>query len=193
VKFQLFATTPENSQLSGSRRLARGLIERIGGQAIVNLQAGSRVTEKTTAPLRDHTAAVDLITRWVCSRESGIEGIQSVADIHAVGHRVVHGGESFKQSVLIDEAVLKAIEACIDLAPLHNPANLKGIKAAIAALGPGLPQIAVFDTSFHQTLPEYAFLYAIPYQFYRRYRIRRYGFHGTSHRFISNRYRRIAG
>jgi acetate kinase len=193
VKFQLIATTPDAPPSSGSRRLAKGLIERIGGQAIVNLQTGSGASEKNTAPLRDHTAAVDFITRWVCSRESGIEGMQSVADIHAIGHRVVHGGESFKQSVLIDESVLKAIEACIDLAPLHNPANLKGIKAAIAAFGPGLPQIAVFDTSFHQTLPEHAFLYAVPYQFYRRYRIRRYGFHGTSHRFIGNRYRQITG
>jgi acetate kinase len=119
--------------------------------------------------------------------------VRSVADIQAVGHRVVHGGEHFRHSVLIDTEVLRAIEDCIELAPLHNPTNIKGIQAAREVLGSGLPQVAVFDTAFHQTLPEQAYLYAIPYQLYRRYRIRRYGFHGTSHRYVAYRYRQLKG
>jgi acetate kinase len=114
-----------------------------------------------------------------------------VADVHAAGHRVVHGGEHFTHSVLIDDEVLKNIQECIDLAPLHNPGNLSGIFAARDLLGPGLPQVAVFDTAFHQSLPERAYLYAVPYQLYRRHRLRRYGFHGTSHRYVSYRYRSI--
>jgi acetate kinase len=125
------------------------------------------------------------------SDESGIPGIRSLADIHAVGHRVVHGAEHFTKSVIIDESVVKGIEDCIELAPLHNPANLKGITAARELFGPGIPQVAVFDTSFHSTLPEKAFLYAIPYQLYRRHKIRRYGFHGTSHRYVAYRYRQL--
>jgi acetate kinase len=113
--------------------------------------------------------------------------------VHAVGHRVVHGGERFTHSVLITEDVLRGIKDCIDLAPLHNPANIKGIVAAREVFGAGLPQVAVFDTAFHQSLPERAFLYALPYQFYRRHRIRRYGFHGTSHRYVAYRYRQLRG
>src|SRR5205807_2013880 len=120
-----------------------------------------------------------------------IEGIKSVADVHAVGHRVVHGGERFTHSVLITDEVLRGIEDCIDLAPLHNPANIAGITAAREVLGPGIAQAAVFDTAFHQTLPEHAYLYALPYQLYRRHRVRRYGFHGTSHRYVAYRYRQI--
>jgi acetate kinase len=132
---------------------------------------------------------VDFIIRWATSEASGISGISSIADIHAIGHRVVHGGERFTHSVLIDEDVLRGIEDCIELAPLHNPANIRGIQAARALFGPGMAQVAVFDTAFHQTLPEYAYLYALPYQFYRRYKVRRYGFHGTSHRYVAYRYR----
>jgi acetate kinase len=111
----------------------------------------------------------------------------------AVGHRVVHGGERFTNSVLIDEEVLRGIEDCIDLAPLHNPGNIRGILAAREVFGPGLPQVAVFDTAFHQTLPPHAYLYALPYQWYRRHRVRRYGFHGTSHRYVAYRYRKLRG
>jgi acetate kinase len=111
--------------------------------------------------------------------------------VNAVGHRVVHGGERFTQSALITDEILRSIEDCIDLAPLHNPANIKGILAARELFGPGFPQVAVFDTAFHQTLPEHAYLYALPYQLYRRYRIRRYGFHGTSHRYVAYRYRQL--
>ena len=122
---------------------------------------------------------------------SGIDEIKSLADIHAVGHRVVHGGEKFTESALITDEVLRGIEDCIELAPLHNPANIKGILAAREIFGQGITQVAVFDTAFHQTLPEKAYLYALPYQLYRRHKIRRYGFHGTSHRYVAYRYRTI--
>jgi acetate kinase len=191
VKFQFIQTDLEQIAQNDDRRLARGAIERVGGEAIVTLQAEGREWKRSTAKLRDTRAAVELIIRWACSEESGIAEIQSTGDIHAVGHRVVHGGERFTHSVLIDDTVLREIEDCIDLAPLHNPTNIKGIVATREALGAGLPQVAVFDTAFHQTLPEYAYLYALPYQFYRRHRIRRYGFHGTSHRYVAYRYRQL--
>jgi acetate kinase len=142
--------------------------------------------------LRDHRAAVVHLVAWLTSAESPV-AIGSVAEIHAVGHRVVHGGERFQRSVLIDEAVVRGIEDTIELAPLHNPANLRGIAAARDVLGAGLPQVAVFDTAFHHTLPEHAYLYAIPYQLYRRHRVRRYGFHGTSHRYVAHRWRQLTG
>ncbi len=125
------------------------------------------------------------------SDESEIDEIKALADIHAVGHRVVHGGEKFTASAIITDEVLRGIEDYIELAPLHNPANIRGIHSAREVLGKGVPQVAVFDTAFHQTLPEHAFLYALPYQFYRRHKIRRYGFHGTSHRYVAYRYRKI--
>jgi acetate kinase len=134
-----------------------------------------------------------MILRWAVSKDSGVAEVNSIADIHAVGHRVVHGGERFTSSMLITDEVLRGIEDCIELAPLHNPANIHGIVAARTALGAALPQVAVFDTAFHQTLPDHAFLYALPYQLYRRHRIRRYGFHGTSHRYIAYRYRKLKG
>lgn len=193
VKFQLIATDLEQITDNSDRRLARGNIERIGGEAIVTLKAIGQDSERSTAALRDTRAAVELIIRWACSKESGIPEIQSIADIHAVGHRVVHGGERFTNSVLITDEVLRGIEDCIDLAPLHNPTNIKGILAAREVFGGGLPEVAVFDTAFHQTLPEHAYLYAIPYQLYRRHRIRRYGFHGTSHRYVAYRYRQLRG
>jgi acetate kinase len=193
VKFQLIATDVEQIAGNADKRLARGLIERIGGEAIITLQATGRGAERSTAPLRDTRSAVELIIRWACAENSGIETVRSVADIHAVGHRVVHGGERFTHSVLITDEVLRGIEDCIDLAPLHNPANIKGILAAREVFGAGLPQAAVFDTAFHQTLPDHAYLYALPYQLYRRHRIRRYGFHGTSHRYVAYRYRQLLG
>lgn len=191
VKFQLIATDVEQIAENTDQRLARGMIERIGGESIITLQATGREAERSTAPLRDTRAAVELIIRWACSENSGIEAVKSVADVHAVGHRVVHGGERFTHSVLITDEVLRGIEDCIDLAPLHNPANIKGIVAAREVFGAGLAQAAVFDTAFHQTLPDHAYLYALPYQLYRRHRIRRYGFHGTSHRYVAYRYRQL--
>ncbi|MBA2731377.1 MAG: acetate kinase [Acidobacteria bacterium] len=191
VKFQLIATDVELIAQNADRRLARGVIERIGGEAIITLHAEGREAQRSTAPLRDTRAAVELIIRWACSETSGIDTVKSVADVHAIGHRVVHGGERFTHSVLITDEVLRGIEDCIDLAPLHNPANIKGITAAREVFGVGLPQAAVFDTAFHQTLPDRAYLYALPYQLYRRHRIRRYGFHGTSHRYVAYRYRQL--
>jgi acetate kinase len=193
VKFQLIATDLEQIAADTDRRLARGNIERIGGEAIVTLAATGREPERSTATLRDTRAAVEFIIRWACADEAGLPEIGSVADIHAVGHRVVHGGERFTHSVLITDEVLRGIEDCIELAPLHNPTNIKGILAAREVFGSGLPAVAVFDTAFHQTLPEHAYLYALPYQLYRRHRIRRYGFHGTSHRYVAYRYRQLRG
>jgi acetate kinase len=191
VKFQLIATDLDLIAQNSDQRLARGTIERIGGEAIVKLQVEGNAPETSTEPLRDMRAAVDFVARWASSEESGIHEVRSIADIKAVGHRVVHGGERFTHSVLITDEVLRGIEACIDLAPLHNPANIKGILAARELFGSGLPQVAVFDTAFHQTLPEHAYLYALPYQLYRRHRVRRYGFHGTSHRYVAYRYRQL--
>lgn len=191
VKFQLIRTDLEAIAADSDQRLARGNIERIGGEAIITLHPFGRDPIRSTAQLRDTRSAVDLIVRWACSSDSAIDHIQSIADIHAVGHRVVHGGERFTHSVVISDEVLRGIEDCIDLAPLHNPTNIKGIMAAREVFGAGLPQVAVFDTAFHQTLPEHAFLYALPYQLYRRHRIRRYGFHGTSHRYVAYRYRQL--
>lgn len=191
VKFQLIATDLDAIGKNEDRRLARGGIERVGGEAIITLKTEGREQQRLTESLRDMRAAVDFIIRWATSERAGIAGVQSIADIHAVGHRVVHGGERFTHSVLITDDVLREIEDCIELAPLHNPANIKGIQAARDLFGPGLPQVAVFDTAFHQTLPEQAYLYAVPYQFYRRYKVRRYGFHGTSHRYVAYRYRQL--
>ena len=173
--------------------MAHGLIERVGGAGIVTFTAEGKAPKRFAEPVRDTRAAVDMILRWAIGEESGLAGVTTIGDIHAVGHRVVHGGEHFTSSVLITDEVLRGIEDCIELAPLHNPANIQGITAARAALGSAIPQVAVFDTAFHQTLPEHAFLYALPYQLYRRHRIRRYGFHGTSHRYVAYRYRTLRG
>jgi acetate kinase len=191
LKFQLIDTSREQMAADGDRRLARGIIERIGGEAVITARAGDAPSRRTTAPLRDLRAAVEWVVRWLAGDEARVVG--SVGDIAAVGHRVVHGGERFTRSVRIDETVLGGIEDTIELAPLHNPHNLKGIQAARSALGAEVPQVAVFDTAFHATLPDYAYLYAIPYQLYRRYKVRRYGFHGTSHRYVAWRWRKLTG
>lgn len=191
VKFQLIATDLDQIAHDSDARLAHGVIERIGGAAIITFTTEGAAPQRSAAPVRDTRAAVDIILRWIVSDESGIASVNSFADVHAVGHRVVHGGERFSKSVLITDEVLRGIEDGIELAPLHNPANIAGITAARASLGLGVPQVAVFDTAFHQTLPEHAYLYAVPYQLYRRHRIRRYGFHGTSHRYVAYRYRTL--
>jgi len=189
IKFQVIETDAARIDADSDRCLAKGLIDRIGTLALINFQATGREPYCEDVPLRDYRSALDRIGRWVISPESGIEGVRSMADIHAVGHRVVHGGEKFQASVLIDAKVVEGIEECVELAPLHNPANLRGIKAAQEVFGRGVPQAAVFDTAFHATMPETAYLYGIPYHLYRRYKIRRYGFHGTSHRYLAYRYR----
>ncbi len=193
LKFQIIATDLERIKQYQDQRLCRGEVERIGGEAIVTFQAGKEAKRKFTASLRDIPAALDYLVRYIASDKSGVSEIKSTADINAVGHRVVHGGERFTQSALIDNDVLQGIEDCIDLAPLHNPGNIMGIQAARELLGKDTPQVAVFDTSFHHTLPEQAYLYAIPYHLYRRYHMRRYGFHGTSHRYVAFRYRALRG
>ena len=193
LKFQIIETDLEAIENNADQQLAKGVIERIGSEALITLQAIGRPAVKHAMPLRDHRAALDYVVRWIISAESKIDGIQSLNDIHAVGHRVVHGAEKFTMSVVITDEVIEGIEDCIELAPLHNPANLKGIAAARELFGPGIPQAAVFDTAFHSTMPEISYLYAIPYPLYRRHKIRRYGFHGTSHRYVSYRYRQLTG
>jgi len=132
----------------------------------------------------EHTTGIDFILNTLVSEEYG--AIKSLDEINAVGHRMVHGGEKFAKSVLIDQEVLDTFIACSDLAPLHNPANLKGVNA-VSAILPNVPQVGVFDTAFHQTMPDYAYMYAVPYELYTKYGVRRYGFHGTSHRYVSKR------
>jgi acetate kinase len=193
LKFQIIQTDLESIERNADRRLAGGTIERIGSQSLITLQSEGNPKLRQASPLRDHRAALDHALRWIISSGSAIKDVRSLADIHAVGHRVVHGGEKFTMSVLLDETVIGKIEDSIELAPLHNPANLKGVSAARELLGPGVPQVAVFDTAFHSTMPETSYLYAIPYQLYRRHRIRRYGFHGTSHRYVAFRYRQLTG
>ena len=191
LKFQLIATDREHIQKGTEERICRGEVERIGGEAIVTVETEKSARQKFTASLADLSAALEYLIRWIASEQSGIQQVQSAADIHAVGHRVVHGGERFTESAIITDEVLHGIEDCIDLAPLHNPNNVKCIQVARHIFGPKVPQVAVFDTAFHHSLPEQAYLYALPYHLYRRHHIRRYGFHGTSHRYVAYRYRVI--
>ncbi|HET9240879.1 MAG TPA: acetate kinase [Oligoflexus sp.] len=187
LKFQLIDMEEKSEQA-----LAQGVVERIGGEALLTLRSGARRIRKT-APVRKQRDALALVLEWLVSPEAGGPVIPSLASIHAVGHRVVHGGEKFRASVRINAKVMTGLEDCIDLAPIHNPANINGIRAVQEILGTEIPQIAVFDTSFHLTMPEPAWMYAIPYSLYRRHKVRRYGFHGTSCRFVAQRYREITG
>ena len=201
LKFQLIATdrgramesgTQKNQVVeSGAERLCRGIVERIGGEAIITVQSPQCPKQKFTASLADIRTSLEYLLRWM--DESQVTKTRAVADIDAIGHRIVHGGELFAESTIITDTVLEGIEECIDLAPLHNPNNLKGILASRQVFGPKVPQVAVFDTSFHHSIPEHAFLYAVPYHLYRRHHIRRYGFHGTSHRFVAERYSILRG
>ena len=190
LKVQLIGTDAERIEENRDTRLAGGAAERIGGEAVISLSARGQVARRTVAPLRNLAAAVEYVAAWLVSEESDV-GVASLAEIEAVGHRVVHGGEQFARSQRVDENVLRALDELVELAPLHNPHNIDGIRAATRVFGPGVPQVAVFDTAFHQTLPETAFLYGLPYQLYRRYRVRRYGFHGTSHRYVAHRFRQL--
>ncbi len=162
--------------------LAKGLCERIGIDGRLVYQKAGCDKEITEAPMPTHKEAIQMVLDALVNEKTG--AIASLADVNAVGHRVVHGGEKFASSVVINEEVLAAIEECNDLAPLHNPANLIGINAC-AELMPGVPMVAVFDTAFHQTMPKKAYLYGLPYEYYEKYAVRRYGFHGTSHSFVS--------
>ena len=177
--------------MSGEQVLAKGLCERIGieGSKLKHSPTG-KADYEVESPMSDHNMAVKMVMDALVSPDHGV--IQSTDEISAVGHRVVHGGEFFSSSVIITDEVIKAIETCSDLAPLHNPPNLIGIQACRKIM-PGLPQVAVFDTAFHQTMPEKAYLYALPYEYYDKYKIRRYGFHGTSHKFVSEAAAEILG
>ncbi|MBR1861452.1 MAG: acetate kinase [Lachnospiraceae bacterium] len=165
--------------------IAKGLCERIGidGSQIVYQKAGGE-KETTVSPMPDHTEAIRLVLEALTNEMTG--AIKSLSEIDAVGHRVVHGGEKFASSTVITPEVIEAIKECNDLAPLHNPANLIGIDAC-QKLMPGVPMVAVFDTAFHQTMPAEAYMYGLPYSYYEKYKIRRYGFHGTSHSFVSKK------
>lgn len=184
LKYQLINSESEEV-------LAKGLCERIGinGSAITHQpEGGDKVT--TEVEMQNHTQAVQYVIEKLTDKEVGV--ISSLDEIDAVGHRVVHGGEKFASSVVITDEIVKAIEECNDLAPLHNPANLIGINSCKEIM-PNVPMVAVFDTAFHQTMPKKAFLYGLPYEYYDKYKVRRYGFHGTSHDFVSNRAAEILG
>jgi len=188
LKFQVIATDSERISRSSEERLCRGQIEWMGAEAIATFHTRAGTRQKFAAALPDIASALDYLVRWIASEESGVTEVQTAAEIDAVGHRVVHGGELFSESTVITNEVLRGIEDCIDLAPLHNPSNIQGIRAAQQVFGPEVPQVAVFDTAFHHSMPEHAYLYALPYHWYGRYNIRRFGFHGTSHRFVAERY-----
>ena len=193
LKFQIISTDLDRIKQYKDDRICRGEVEGIGGEAIIRFKYRGEPAQTFTAPARDLASTLEYLVRYIASDKSRVAEIRGTADVHAVGHRVVHGGERFKESALIDDEVLKGIEDCIDLAPLHNPNNVKCILAARELFGKDVPQVAVFDTSFHHSIPEQAYVYAVPYHLYRRHRIRRYGFHGTSHRYVAFRYRALRG
>ncbi len=171
--------------------IAKGLCERIGidNPKITHKPTGKDNVEKQVE-MKDHSDAIQLVLAALTDKEHGV--ISDMSEISAVGHRVVHGGEEFTCSVIVNDAVKAALKKCCDLAPLHNPANLMGIEACEKAM-PGVPMVAVFDTAFHQTMPPKAYMYGIPYEYYEKYRIRKYGFHGTSHRYVSSRVAELMG
>lgn len=170
--------------------LAKGLCERIGIDGRLVYQPAGGEKEITDAPMPTHKEAVQMVLDALVNEKTG--ALKSLSEIGAVGHRVVHGGEKFTSSCLITEEVIKVVEECNDLAPLHNPANIIGIRAC-QALMPGVPMVAVFDTAFHQTMPAKAFMYGVPYECYENYKVRKYGFHGTSHSYVSKRVAEVDG
>ena len=170
--------------------LAKGLCERIGIDGRLVYQPAGGEKEITDAPMPTHKEAVQMVLDALVNEKTG--ALKSLSEIGAVGHRVVHGGEKFTTSCLITEEVIKVVEECNDLAPLHNPANIIGIRAC-QALMPGVPMVAVFDTAFHQTMPAKAFMYGVPYECYEKYKVRKYGFHGTSHSYVSKRVAEVDG
>ncbi|MCI9615387.1 MAG: acetate kinase [Dorea sp.] len=183
LKFQLINSDSEQV-------LAKGLCERIGIDGSLTYQPEGGEKVKSDKAMPTHTEAIQFVIDALTDADTGV--VKSLSEISAVGHRVVHGGEKFASSVVITDEVKAAIEECNDLAPLHNPANLIGINAC-QELMPGTPMVAVFDTAFHQTMPEKAYMYGLPYEYYDKYKVRRYGFHGTSHSFVSKRAAELAG
>ncbi len=184
LKFQLINSETEQC-------IAKGLCERIGidGSMISYTPAGGD-KEVTTTPMPDHTEAIRLVLEALTNEKTGV--VKNLDEIGAVGHRVVHGGEKFATSVVLTDEVMAAVEECNDLAPLHNPANLIGINAC-KELMPTTPMVGVFDTAFHQTMPEEAYMYGLPYEYYEKYKVRRYGFHGTSHSYVSKKAAEVLG
>ena len=183
LKFQLINAETE-------KVLAKGLCERIGIDGRLTYQPAGGEKEKSDLATPTHTEAIQFVINALTNEKTGV--VKSLDEIGAVGHRLVHGGEKFASSVVITDEVKKAVEECNDLAPLHNPANLIGV-AACEKLMPGTPMVAVFDTAFHQTMPEKAYMYGLPYEYYEKYKVRRYGFHGTSHSFVSKRAAEVMG
>ena len=183
LKFQLINAETE-------KVLAKGLCERIGIDGRLTYQPAGGEKEKSDLAMPTHTEAIQFVIDALTNEKTGV--VKSLDEIGAVGHRLVHGGEKFASSVVITDEVKKAVEECNDLAPLHNPANLIGV-AACEKLMPGTPMVAVFDTAFHQTMPEKAYMYGLPYEYYEKYKVRRYGFHGTSHSFVSKRAAELLG
>ena len=179
LKYQLLDTDSRNV-------LAKGLCERIGIDGKFTYKApGKETIDAKDVAMPTHSEAIQAVLDALVDPANGVVG--SMKEIEAVGHRVVHGGETFACSVKIDDKVMAALEECIPLAPLHNPANITGIKACTAVMGPDVPQVAVFDTAFHQTMPPVAYTYALPYEYYEQDKVRRYGFHGTSHKYVTQR------
>lgn len=183
LKYQLF-------DMTRGAVMAKGICERIGIDGRVKHIAETKDAYEAGTPMENHADAIRAVVGLLTSPETGV--ITNMGEIDAIGHRVVHGGELFSASVMITPSVINAIEECVPLAPLHNPPNLVGIRACEEVM-PDVPQVAVFDTAFHQTMPKMAYLYAIPYEYYKRLKVRRYGFHGTSHRFVSNRAAELLG
>ena len=183
LKFQLINSDTEEV-------LAKGLCERIGIDGRLTYQPAGGEKEKTDLAMPTHEEAIQYVINALTNEKTGV--VKSLDEIGAVGHRVVHGGEKFASSAIITEEMKKAVEECNELAPLHNPANLIGI-AACEKLMPGTPMVGVFDTAFHQTMPQKAYMYGLPYEYYEKYKVRRYGFHGTSHSFVSKRAAEILG
>ncbi len=179
VRFQLVRTAPGGAD----EVLARGLVENIGGPALLKYEAADGRTLRESEEILEHKIAVERVLALLTREDVGV--LKHRREIDAVGHRVVHGGERFKASVRVDDSVVRGIEDCFELAPLHNPPNVKGYRAARELLGEAVPQVAVFDTAFHQTMAPAAYLYGVPYVLYERHGIRRYGFHGTSHRYVA--------
>lgn len=178
IKYQLYKMPEETV-------LAKGIVDKIGKKDSVLVHTVNGNEHRINEPAQDHKAGIKLIVKALVDKEMGV--LRDIFEIKAVGHRVVHGGEAFSGSMIITPEVIKTIKDYFDLAPLHNPPNLAGIEAAMAQL-PGVKNVACFDTAFHQTIPQTAYLYALPFEFYKEYKVRRYGFHGTSHRYVARRF-----
>lgn len=186
LKFQLIETSPKGTLSAAMRPLARGLVDPIGEDSTLTLEVVGAAVEKKSSPARNHEEAVHAIIAWLKSDSK-------LGDFNVVAHRIVHGGDRFRSAVLIDDSVIAELDILCELAPLHNPPSLAGIRAARSVLGKTLPMVAAFDTSFHRTIPEYAATYAIPRKLASKHNIRRYGFHGLAHEYSASRYQEITG